>query len=120
MLLAGLIGAGDLPPRPAWEMLPPVPLAGARAMPPEVIRFVAGEVAAGRCTANAPGRLAIDVALLLDGENRVTASVPRAIGCPVIEQFAAGVAIRWVRGNLLRHANRMGWYRLHLDFDWTQ
>lgn len=122
MLLAALIDPPDAPTLPAWDTLPPIILRQPRQVTPAVAEFVATEVAEGRCVLPPPEQhhLRVDVALLIARSGRVLASVPHAIDCPTVEQYAAGLAIGWVRGNLHPRLGRMGWYRLRLDFDWTQ
>ncbi|OQW48014.1 MAG: hypothetical protein A4S16_06605 [Proteobacteria bacterium SG_bin6] len=119
MILALLLQTA-MPPMPAWDMMPPLRLREERHVSAESSQFVAGEYAQGHCARpGAMPHLSLDVALLIDHDGTVAASVPRAIDCPTVEQFAAGLATGWARGNLARRARRIGWYRLRLDFDWT-
>ena len=122
MLLAALIDPPDAPTLPGWDSLPPIILRQPRQVTPAATEFVATEVAEGRCVLSPSEQrhVRVDVALLIARSGRVLASVPHAIDCPTVEQFAAGLAIGWVRGNLHPRLGRMGWYRLRLDFDWTQ
>lgn len=117
-LLALLI---QMPSLPAWDVMPPLRLRQERRVSPASHQFVGGEVARGRCGKPPPApRLAVDVALLVTPRDTVVASVPRAIACPTIEQYAAGLAISWARGNLAPRAPRIGWYRVRVEFDWTR
>ena len=43
--------------------------------------------------------------------------VPRAINCPTVEQYAAGVASRFLRRNI-GDADADSWHRLTLAFAW--
>lgn len=119
-MIAALLLPVDAPPLPAWAAMPPLRLREQRQVTSESNQYVASAFAEGRCPRPpAAPRLSLDVALLIDEDGSITASVPRAIDCPMVEQFAAGLATGWARGNLARRAHRMGWYRLRLDFAWT-
>src|SRR3546814_21161592 len=88
---------------------------------PPMRRFVDGEVRSGRCRPprDAAGRytITLDVAVLVDGDGRILRTLPRAIDCPTVEQFGAGLALSFARENLLpraRHDDR--WFRATFVF----
>ncbi len=103
-----------------WRALAPLPVRVPLRTDPQTTAFVASEVAAGRCAAAKPAAggmaLAIDVAVQVRPSGRINAAVPRAIDCPTIEQFAAGIVARSARNNLRRGA--AGWYIASLTFAW--
>ncbi|MEZ0495217.1 hypothetical protein [Sphingomonas sp. IW22] len=116
-----------LPSRPgrviAWDSLPPVPYRAAPAVQPEMSRFVAGEVAAGRCrrpdVTGARGVITIDVAMLVTPDFGPRLTIPRAINCPTVEQYAAGLVLSFTRNNLPERATLVPqWYRATLHFQW--
>lgn len=65
--------------------------------------------------------LRIEVAVLVHPQDGVRTSVPRAAGCPVVEQYAAGLVTGFARNNL---AARTGaaeqWYRATVTFVWKK
>ncbi|HTG37335.1 hypothetical protein [Sphingomonas sp.] len=116
-----------LPSRPgrviAWDTLPPVPYRAAPAVQPEMSVFVASEVAAGRCRHNgataARGTITVDVAMLVTPDMGPRLTVPRAIDCPTVEQYAAGLVLSFTRNNLPERATLVPqWYRATLHFQW--
>lgn len=107
----------------AWESLPPMPYRE----PPEVTSamtsFVVGEVRRGRCRPNlrGTGRLAVqvDVAVLVSAEEGARVTIPRAIDCATVEQYASGLVLGFARNNLARRASlTTQWYRATLVFEW--
>ena len=98
-----------------WTAMPPIPWRSEPAITPDLTGFVAGEVRAGRC---ATPRSAVEVplAVLVRADGLVRAVVPRAIDCPSVEQFAAGLVTSFARNNLRQPA--AGWYRTTLTFAW--
>jgi hypothetical protein len=104
-----------------WAMLPALPYRTPPTITPAMQAFVANEVAAGRCTPprGGDGRywITLAVALLVDGDGQVLRVIPHAIDCPTVEQFGAGLALSFARGNLLpraRHDDR--WFRATFVF----
>src|SRR3546814_19673014 len=88
---------------------------------PPMRRFVDGEVRSGRCRPprDAAGRytITLDVAVLVDGDSRILRTLPRAIDCPTVEQFGAGLALRFARENLLPRARHPHpWLRAPFSF----
>ncbi len=105
-----------------WGSLPELSY---RMPPPITARmndFVEREVKAGRCVAPAakgPPTLVVEVAVLVETDGTVRATVPRAIQCPNVEQYAAGLVTAFARNNLLpRGAQTEQWYRASLTFSW--
>ena len=48
----------------------------------------------------------------------VRATIPRAINCPTVEQYAAGLVLGFARDNLnTRFAVEGTWYRVSMTFD---
>ena len=52
------------------------------------------------------------------GDGSIRAVVPRAIECPTVEQFVAGLVISSARNNLRQPS--AGWYRTALSFAWSR
>ena len=67
-------------------------------------KFVHDEVAAGRCAAPpaVAGKVSIkvDMVVLVSPGGDTVRIVPKAINCPTVEQFAAGVVQKAARGNI--------------------
>ena len=97
-----------LTPPIQWETLPRLSLGPAAASPAQLGEFVQREVQAGRCVLT-PGTASLDLAVLVAPGGRVLRIVPRAIGCPAVEQFAAGIVLRAARDNLRPPASDT-WY----------
>ncbi|WP_236697437.1 hypothetical protein [Sphingomonas sp. Leaf357] len=106
-----------------WSGLAPMPYV----KPPEVAKslsnFVAAEIAAGRCPIVRPADghyvVKVDIATLVGTDGTVRRTVPRAIQCPTVEQYSAGLILSFARANL-RHGTAAGdqWYRATIVFDW--
>jgi hypothetical protein len=121
-LLAQVTAAVPLSPPSDLASLPPLPLTQRLPGAEPLSTFVKAEVDAGRCPAPPRGgdgvsSLAVDMALLVDRAGTVRRIVPRAIGCPTVEQYAAGVVASVARGNVTPPAAD-GWYRLTMSFAW--
>ncbi|MEG3165072.1 hypothetical protein U1701_10735 [Sphingomonas sp. PB2P19] len=87
--------------------------------------FVRAEVAAGRCAAATSSiqgwSLTIDLAVLATPAGRVRRVTPRAIHCPTVEQYAAGLVLGSARDNVdVRGALTDTWYRTNMTFAWSQ
>ena len=124
LVLAALLGATvpDRPP-PDWSTLPPLALRHAADPAAAPFAFVRDEVVQGRCAAALHDRagwtLAVDVAVLATADGIVRRVVPRAIGCPTVEQYAAGLVWSGARDHidpLPGGGDR--WYRTRLTFAW--
>ncbi len=107
-----------------WDALPPLPWRRIPRPTPRMTGFVASEMHRTACPDPTPvaGRvqLQVDVAVLIGGEGVVRATIPRAINCPVVEQYAAGLILSFARNNLVpRLVSEGGWYRASMVFDWA-
>lgn len=108
-----------------WETLPAVPYRDPPTMTPAMHDWARGQVRARKCKARrlVDGRPAVrvEVAVLVDAETGVRTTIPRAIGCPSIEQYAAGLVAGFSRNNLTqRTAAPTAWYRATVTFAWRQ
>lgn len=130
LALAGAQGdpaAQQEAPAPAaidWDSLPAVPYREPPTMTPAMHDWARGQVRARKCRARRliDGRPAVrvEVAVLVDDAG-VRTTVPRAIGCPTIEQYAAGLVAGFSRNNLTqRTAAPTAWYRATVTFAWRQ
>lgn len=127
-MIALLLQAADpqypSPALPAdWSAMMPLPYAAPRPVTPQVASFVSGEIAGGRCSVPGPADghyvVRVDVAALVGNDGVVRRVVPHAIGCPTVEQYAAGLVSGFARGNLLlRRSMVESWYRATVVFDW--
>ncbi|MDE0879493.1 MAG: hypothetical protein OSB00_12650 [Sphingomonas bacterium] len=111
-----------MPPQD-WTMLPTLRLAKPVVDSPALAQFVRGEVASGRCSAQRPigtgYSLKIEIAVLVTPQGLVRRTVPRAIGCPSVEQYSAGLAFSRVMGNVLTDGLKSdSWYRTSMAFAW--
>lgn len=106
-----------------WESLPTLPYREWPSMTPAMHEWARGQVRARKCRARrlVDGRPAVrvEVAVLVDDEG-VRTTVPRAIGCPTIEQYAAGLVAGFSRNNLTQRTAVPGaaWYRATVTFAW--
>lgn len=103
-----------------WAALPPLPWRTPPQITPDVTDFVATEYRARRCLPREgqPQRIDVDVAVMVRGDGSIRAVVPRAIECPTVEQFVAGLVISSARNNLRQPS--AGWYRTALSFAWSR
>jgi len=109
-----------------WSALPQLRLTQAPDYPAIMTKFVHDEVAAGRCAAPAPvaGKTTMKldlIVLVASSTNEALRVVPRAINCPTVEQFAAGVVEKAARGNIAAPApGSDGWYHTSMTLTWGQ
>lgn len=104
-----------------WDSLAPLPYRVAPVLTPEMQSFVQREVGLRNCPVTPPGGQAItvDVAVLVDPGDGIRTTVPRAIQCPTVEQYAAALVAGFARNNLLpRTAPSEQWYKTSLTFTW--
>lgn len=108
-----------------WAALPPLPYRRTPRLTAPMMTFVAAEMRRRQCpmpqTVYGRVQLQTDVAVLIGADGTVRATIPRAIGCPVVEQYAAGLVVSFTRNNLVKRLTRDGnWYRASMVFDWAQ
>lgn len=126
MIAALFLQAADPPQTtlpPDWSVLAVMPYEQPPLLAPSLSGFVASEIASGRCAVPRPADghyvVRVDVAALVSADGTVRRTVPHAIDCPTVEQYAAGIVLGFARGNL---APRLGapdaWYRATIVFDW--
>ena len=105
-----------------WSVLPSLPYLSPPAQTAALSGFVAAEIAAGRCPIARPadGRyvVRVDVAALVAADGTIRRTVPRAINCPTVEQYGAGLILSFARANLPRGTSDQ-WYRASVIFDWA-
>ncbi len=107
----------------AWDTMPVLPYRTPPPISPAMSRWVAGELVRGKCpmprAINGRYSLRVDVAVLVSPDSTVRASIPRAIDCPTVEQYAAGMVSSFARNNLLARAgDGSGWFRASVTFEW--
>jgi len=112
-----------LPPQD-WSGLPVLRVRRPAADIPDVSAFVRSEVDAGRCAAVSRlpqgWMLRIDLAVLATPQGQVRRITPRAIDCPTVEQYAAGLVLGTARDNVdARGATADTWYRTSMTFAWN-
>lgn len=108
-----------------WATLPDLPYRQPPQMTAPMHSYVQGQVRARKCRARrlVDGRPAvrIEIAVLVSPEDGVRTSVPRAIGCPTVEQYAAGLVSSFARNNLTaRTSTAEQWYRATVTFVWAK
>ncbi len=121
--LALVLALQSTPPRIDWPSLAPLPYRAEPQITPDMLAFVANEVTTRKCpVAIGPGlTLSVDVAVLVDAQDNIRTTVPRAIQCPTVEQYAAAMVAGAARGNLLpRRASADQWYRATVTFAWPK
>lgn len=104
-----------------WDTLPPLPWRAPPIITTEMQNFVQREVDLRKCKLAKPKAMEVAVAVLIDESGNVRTSVPRAIACPSVEQYAAALVAGLARNNLLpRPGASEQWYRTTLSFTWTR
>lgn len=104
-----------------WDALPPLPWRAPPIVTADMQNFVQREVQLRRCPMGKPGKLEVQVAVLIDETGGIRTAVPRAINCPTVEQYAAALVAGFARNNLLpRPGASEQWYRTSLTFTWPQ
>lgn len=107
-----------------WSTLPSLRLTATPDYPAIMTKFVRDEVAAGRCVAPAAadGKVSvkIDMVVLVSSANgEVQRIVPKAIKCPTVEQFAAGVVQKASRSNVAGPPPTTdSWFRTGMTLTW--
>ena len=105
-----------------WSLLAPMPFITPPQITQPIAKFVSEEIAAGRCPPQRPGDdrhlLTIDVAALVNADGIVRRTVPRAIGCPTVEQYSAGLVVSFARENLdIATPTPERWYRATIVYN---
>ncbi|WP_235513635.1 MULTISPECIES: hypothetical protein [unclassified Sphingomonas] len=108
-----------------WQALPPLPYRRTPRPTAQMTAFIQSELRRASCPRPLPvsgrAQLQVDVAVLIGEDHVVRATIPRAIDCPTVEQYAAGLVISYARGNLVpRFVSPGNWYRAVLLFDWVE
>ena len=100
-----------------WKGLAPLPWRAPPLITAEMRAFVRREVVLRKCPLPKPGTIEVEVAVLVDEANGIRTTVPRAIRCPTVEQYAAALVASFARNNLLpRTGAGQIWYRAQLSF----
>ena len=112
-----------MPPQD-WSDLPILRVRRPASDMPDLSAFVRTEVEAGRCAAAARAvdgwSLKLDLAVLATPDGQVRRITPRAIDCPTVEQYAAGLVLGTARDNVdVRGASSDTWYRTTMTFAWS-
>ena len=115
LLMAAALQPGQID----WPSLPLVPYRLPPQMSPQMHAFAGREAETRHCPLAQPGRIDVQLAVLIDGEGQVRTVVPRAIDCATVEQYAAGLVAGFARNNLLpRTGGTEQWYKTTLTFTW--
>jgi len=106
-----------------WTKLPDLPYRQQPQMTAPMNAYVAGQARVHKCrqrrTIDGRPAMRVEVAVLVHPEDGVRASIPRAIGCTTVEQYAAGLVSSFARNNLTpRAATAEQWYRATVTFIW--
>ncbi|WP_066812397.1 hypothetical protein [Sphingomonas asaccharolytica] len=107
-----------------WSKLPDLRLTTTPDYAAIMTKFVHDEIAAGRCATPAPvnGKTSIKVdmvVLISSASGEAVKIVPRAINCPTVEQFAAGVIQKATRGNIAGPPPTAdSWYHTGVTLTW--
>jgi len=123
LILALQAAAAVAAPPADWSALPQLRLSTTPDYAALMTQFVHDEVAAGRCAAPpaVAGKVSIriDMVVLVSPGGDTLRIVPRAINCPTVEQFAAGVVQKAARGNLAGAPPESdSWYRTGMTLSW--
>jgi len=113
--------ASTMPPQD-WSTLPVLRIRGQATTLANTSAYVHGEVVAGRCAhvvrTSQGWALTVDLAVLVTPDGRVRRVTPRAIDCPTVEQYAAGVILGARDSIDVADADADTWYRTSLTFAW--
>jgi hypothetical protein len=113
--------ASALPPQD-WSTLPVLRTRRRSSTLANTSAYVHGEVMAGRCAKavrTAQGwTITVDLAVLVTPRGGVRRVTPRAIDCPTVEQYAAGVILGARDALDVGDADTDTWYRTSLTFAW--
>ena len=113
--------ASTMPPQD-WSTLPVLRIRGQATTLANTSAYVHGEVVAGRCAhvvrTSQGWALTVDLAVLVTPDGRVRRVTPRAIDCPTVEQYAAGVILGARDSIDVADADADTWYRTSMTFAW--
>jgi len=104
-----------------WDGLAPLPYRAPPIVTSEMQNFVQREVIERKCPVSPAGAqtVTVDVAILVDANDGIRVTVPRAMQCPTVEQYAAALVAGFARNNLLpRTTPNEQWYKTSLTFTW--
>lgn len=102
-----------------WDALAPLPYRAAPQITADMNEFVEREAVGRKCPLPLGNAITVDVAILVDSAGGIRTTVPRAIGCATVEQYAAALVAGFARNNLLPRNGADGqWYRTRLTFTW--
>jgi hypothetical protein len=104
-----------------WNGLAPLPYRAPPIVTADMQAFVQREVAERKCPVApaAAQTVTVDVAVLVDASDGIRVTVPKAIQCPTVEQYAAALVAGFARNNLLpRTTPSEQWYKTTLTFTW--
>jgi hypothetical protein len=105
-----------------WSALPVLRIRQRSTTLANTSAYVHGEVMAGRCArairTTQGWTLSIDLAVLMTPDGRVRRITPRAIDCPTVEQYAAGVILGARDAIDVVDTDTDTWYRTSLTFAW--
>ena len=116
------VPASSLLPPQDWSMLPVLHIRRQATTLANTSAYVHGEVMAGRCAKavrTVQGwSLTLDLAVLMTPDGRIRRITPRAIDCPTVEQYAAGVILGARDAIDVVDTAADTWYRTSLTFAW--
>ena len=106
-----------------WAKLPDLPYRQPPQMTPAMNAYVAGQARVNKCrqrrTVDGRPAMRVEVAGLVHPVDGVRTSLPPAVGCAAVEQYAAGLVSSFARNNLApRTAAAEQWYRATVTFIW--
>ncbi|MGU3390326.1 hypothetical protein [Sphingomonas sp. M1A8_2b] len=116
-------GSASVPLAPQdWSTLPVLRIRQRSTTLANTSAYVHGEVMAGRCgkalRTTQGWTLSVDLAVLMTPDGRVRRITPRAIDCPTVEQYAAGVILGARDAIDVVDTDTDTWYRTSLTFAW--
>ncbi|MES3101269.1 hypothetical protein [Sphingomonas faeni] len=116
------VPASSLLPPQDWSTLPVLRIRRQATTLANTSAYVHGEVMAGRCAKavrTVQGwSLTLDLAVLMTPDGRIRRITPRAIDCPTVEQYAAGVILGARDAIDVVDTAADTWYRTSLTFAW--
>ncbi|PTQ65671.1 hypothetical protein C8J45_101523 [Sphingomonas sp. PP-CE-3G-477] len=121
ILVPSTVTTAGMPPQD-WTALPVLRIRKQASTLANTSAYVHGEVMAGRCVkairTMQGWSLTLDLAVLMTPDGRVRRVTPRAIDCPTVEQYAAGVILGARDSIDVVDTDTDTWYRTSLTFAW--